>query len=241
RSSLFLGLSDGARTDLFRRANEGVITHEQVLQTHEIKPERINKLLEKLLKDVRNISPEIKETAHVKFRTLVLLDDFSGSGTSYLRIGENGELEGKLLELFNDISDQSRPMAELVDIADVHVMLVLYIATQQALEHLTMLSGSILDPKTIPFEIIAVHPLNHDIRIGPGDSLEAFLTENYRADELEDEHTKKGGGGIKFGYGNCGLPVVLSHNTPNNSIYPLWARTSVLRALFPRVIRHKKS
>jgi len=34
--------------------------------------------------------------------------------------------------------------------------------------------------------------------------------------------------------------VVLSHNTPNNSIYPLWAESAKLEPLFPRVSRHKE-
>jgi hypothetical protein len=28
---------------------------------------------------------------------------------------------------------------------------------------------------------------------------------------------------MKYGYANCALPLVLEHNTPNNSISLLWA------------------
>src|SRR5687768_15864028 len=47
RQCLFLGLSDGARIDAFRRANP-VLNHEQIWQTHELSPERVDKLLSKL-------------------------------------------------------------------------------------------------------------------------------------------------------------------------------------------------
>ena len=38
------------------------------------------------------------------------------------------------------------------------------------------------------------------------------------------------------------LPLVLAHNTPNNSVYLLWADKPDLRtkALFPRVSRHRE-
>lgn len=40
RQSLFLGLSDGAHTDIFRRKNVSDISYEQVYQTYEISEER---------------------------------------------------------------------------------------------------------------------------------------------------------------------------------------------------------
>jgi hypothetical protein len=79
------------------------------------------------------------------------------------------------------------------------------------------------------------------MRVQSGDRLDPLLEQHYDAKAFEDEHTEKGGQGIKYGYAGCGLPVVLSHNTPNNSIYPLWKHAPTLRPLFPRVIRHKKA
>src|SRR5207249_480459 len=40
RRCLFLGLSDGARIDVFRRANRD-LSHEQIGQTHELAPSRV--------------------------------------------------------------------------------------------------------------------------------------------------------------------------------------------------------
>jgi len=45
----------------------------------------------------------------------------------------------------------------------------------------------------------------------------------------------------KYGYGDCGLPVILHHNTPNNSLAILWFyENCTIRGLFPRVQRHKE-
>src|SRR5579863_1413712 len=41
RRSLFLGLSDGARMDIFRRSSP-TLTHEQIRQSHELSDERVN-------------------------------------------------------------------------------------------------------------------------------------------------------------------------------------------------------
>jgi hypothetical protein len=47
RQCLFLGLSDGARIDTFRRANRD-LNHEQIWQTYELSELRVTKLLKKL-------------------------------------------------------------------------------------------------------------------------------------------------------------------------------------------------
>ena len=55
---------------------------------------------------------------------------------------------------------------------------------------------------------------------------------------------KKGGKDAHFGFGECGLPLVLDHNTPNNSLALLWAETPgdggkhPMRPLFRRRQRH---
>lgn len=66
---------------------------------------------------------------------------------------------------------------------------------------------------------------------GTGDL--ARLCEDHYSESLEDEHT----GNVMYGYEGCGLPLVLHHNTPNNSIYILWAR-KWKDPLFIRYERH---
>ena len=62
---------------------------------------------------------------------------------------------------------------------------------------------------------------------------------------IETTHT---GPDIALGYKQCGLPLVLDHNTPNNSVATLWARSDPtaenydkdkhMAPLFPRRQRH---
>ena len=132
-------------------------------------------------------------------------------------------------------------MSELVSIKDTDILLVLYIATQQARDHLNAALKELWQPLKVPFEVLIVHPLDASIclRPGVGDAMEQILEDYYDA-AIEDEHTRKGKTNLKFGYAQCGLPLVLNHNTPNNSIYPLWADSAKIRPLFPRVSRHKE-
>src|SRR5262249_4507364 len=52
RRCLFLGLSDGARIDIFRRANNRELSHEQIVHTHELAPSRVKDCLDELGKDL---------------------------------------------------------------------------------------------------------------------------------------------------------------------------------------------
>lgn len=241
RSCLFLGLSDGARTDIFRRsAQEFSIDHEQVLQTYEIQTERVDKLLEALRHDLtKSIAPGVEGLDQAQFRTLVLLDDFSASGTSYLR-KKGDAFKGKLNDLAKGLLDPTSQTAKLLHCPDVQVLVVLYVATHQAIDHIRGALQEIWKGTNITFDVVAVHPLPDSIRIKRGDPLDPLLDAYYDPKTMEDKHTSQGGKSVKYGYADCGLPVVLAHNSPNNSIYPIWNGTGSLRALFPRVSRHKQ-
>ncbi|HWG46501.1 MAG TPA: hypothetical protein VN688_27310, partial [Gemmataceae bacterium] len=64
----------------------------------------------------------------------------------------------------------------------------------------------------------------------------------YYDHSIFDPHIEKGGApDARYGYADCGLPVVLHHNTPNNAIALLWSYDDrAVRGLFPRVQRHKE-
>lgn len=263
RKCLFLGLSDGAQTDAFRRSSSPHIGHEQVLQSYEISLSRVEKLLEKLRTDVATIeATELKEPvtpdanksrkgclpiplfskkSPARFRTIVLLDDFSASGTSYLRI-KDGVFKGKVGDFHRDLTDPDNPMSQLVNLKDVEILLVLYMCTEQARAHLNTALDELCRPHNIPFDILVVHPIDPTVCLQPGhgDAIEKILDDYYDATAMEDEHTREGKTDLKFGFAGCGLPLVLSHNTPNNSIYPLWSDKAKMRPLFPRVSRHKE-
>ena len=75
------------------------------------------------------------------------------------------------------------------------------------------------------------------------------LTNKYYDPVIRTTHTDVGGVyHLGLGYGGCALPLVLEHNTPNNSVALLWAETSggnrsgdqvlAMRPLFRRRERH---
>jgi hypothetical protein len=241
RQCLFLGLSDGARTDAFRRSNSPDISHEQVLQTYEISRGRVGNLLRKLEESLSPHFGGVVPADEKRFRTIVLLDDFSASGTSYLTGSKLQEWKGKIGEFHRSIIDPEDACSQLADLRQTRVLLVLYVATDQAREYLNAKMAEMWNPGGVTTELLVVNPLGEAIciRHGGTDEIEPLLDAYYDPD-VEDEHTRKGGTDVKHGYAGCGLPVVLSHNTPNNSLCLLWAESPKVRPLFPRVSRHRK-
>jgi hypothetical protein len=241
RQCLFLGLSDGARIDVFRRHNSPDLTHEQIMQTYEVSRSRVDELLSKLSADLRTLLGCAAPEEMRKFRTVVLLDDFSASGLSYLRHGEGSSFKGKIAEFHRSLMASDGPAARLVDIKSVEIMVVLYMATDQARSHLETCSRNVWGPLGVEHSVMVIHPLDGSICLRPNDGNPmGALIEAYYDPDIEDQHTKIGEADVKYGFARCGLPLVLSHNTPNNALSLLWADTKKRRALFPRVSRHRK-
>jgi hypothetical protein len=240
RSTLFLALSDGARLDAFRHANAGRISNEQVVVTVEPSDDKCSDLLEELRKDLGNPA--------AMFRRIVLVDDFTASGTSLLR-DESGKWKGKLpkfLRAINRVTLVTDPFELLVH----HL-----IGTPKARDHLVAAidgfraseptlwakvsnavvpSYGLLYPETLPLDAST-------------DSDFVALAQAYYDEGIETSHTLKGGvKHLGLGYAGCALPLVLDHNTPNNSVALLWAETEVgkyigpcqVRPLFRRRQRH---
>lgn len=240
RQTLYLGLSDGARTDVFRRFNPD-LSHEQVRQSHELAEERVDKLLGKLKEALGKIllSKDAASDEACRFRTIVLLDDLSASGYSYLR-QENGAWDGKIGTFLAGLFDPKNPVASLVKPADLDVVVVLYMATGAAVGAIKKGLTEICAPVGARGCVKAVYPLSSDVRIERGmDARLDSLIDKYYDNDNETASTKLGGSDVKYGFNACGLPLVLSHNTPNNSIALLWASGSKMRPLFHRVTRHK--
>ena len=170
---------------------------------------------------------------------MILLDDLSASGTSYLVKGEAGDFKGKIGRFYQSVSNPNNAASRLIDLQHTEVFVVLYLATDQAHHHLENVLSEMWKPLDIECSIIVIHPLRDEIcmRSGDGSAFDSLLHAYYDP-TIEDEHTRKGGTDLKYGFASCGLPLVLSHNTPNNSLYLLWAESEKVRALFPRVSRH---
>lgn len=237
RKTLFLGLSDGARTDVFRRFNNEQLSHEQIYPTYEINSKRADSLLEELKVYIKT-NFKADDVEESRFQTVVLLDDFSASGLSYIR-EDDGELKGKIVKLYESLTDSGGELSKLIDTEKTDFYVVLYIATDQAIQHLESLIKKLGKNSNSKFSLIVVHQLNSNIKINHNDN-SSFndLINEYYDENVENKHTEIGGNSVKFGFASCGLPIVLNHNTPNNSIALLWADTEKVKALFPRVNRH---
>lgn len=166
RQCLFLGLSDGARIDVFRRSNSRDLSHEQISRSHELADHRVDELLKELKQDLQNIAGEAAPVDPV-FRTLVLLDDFSASGCSYYMPKPDGSIGGKLFHLFLAISDQKKknPLSRLVRINETELVIVLYVATEQAKQHLEKYSKQVWGESGVKVHVEVVQPLPNAVRL----------------------------------------------------------------------------
>lgn len=238
RQCLFLGLSDGARIDAFRRANRD-LDHEQIWQTHELSPDRVTELLGKLSEHAKKIDPKAIVPNH--FRTIVLLDDFSASGSSYLSQKDDGSFGGKVAKFLKGVTNKSDPLNELCHPDGVELIILIYMATEKAIEHLRSTLKGYAGVTEVRIE--TVQPVPQTIALLRGDNGEfGKLIEKYYDHGVWDSHFEKGKTkDARYGYADCGLPVILHHNTPNNSVALLWSyEDRDVRGLFPRVKRHKE-
>lgn len=248
RRSLFLGMSDGARMDSFRRKN--ALHNDQVSVSYELIESKWSRMYEELKKDLGGMGHH----DHANFINIFLIDDFSGSGNSILRISK-GQLKGKLRQFFDEhlgYTHKKGFLAGLCNSAGPHLYLVTYVASEQAVvelrnrintfisnEHPCVSSCTILDPLQLLKNTITIPQANNR-----NDELLDEMLYKYYDSKIEDEHTRTGGKNVIHGYGECALPLVLSHNCPNNSIYLLWGQTEQdkdcpgVKALFPRISRH---
>jgi hypothetical protein len=240
RQTLFLGLSDGARIDTFRRANPE-LNHEQIWQTHELSQPRVAELLEKLNEHIRNMTTT-GDGNDQRFRSIVLLDDFSASGSSYYTIKPDGHISGKVAKFLSALTDKGQALAELCDPAGIDLIILIYVATEQAVDHLR----SSLNVPSKGIRNVYVHTvqsLPNRIRVLRSAATDmTALIDKYYDPAIFDIHMQKGGNADgRYGYADCGLPVVLHHNTPNNSIALFWFYDYCKqRGLFPRVQRHRE-
>jgi len=242
RSSLYIGMSDGARMDYFRRKHK-TIGNEQVLTSYHVDQHKCNDMIKKL-----------EETCGVgsRFRLAFLIDDFCASGTTLIR-SKDGKIKGTLRQLESKTfphrveQDGKEILLEptLLDtlLSDsCRIILSPLLATQKAVEHIRGYCPS-LSSQLRNLTISPTAILNENLNITDPESPIGCLCDKYYQERMGDEHT----GNVKFGYSSCGLTLVLHHNTPNNSLFLLWNRLASeatdsepsFEPLFKRIERHK--
>lgn len=240
RQSLFIGLSDGAKIDSFRRVSG--ISNEQVSTTYYISKDKAADLISKLENDTNTNC----------FTTIFLIDDFTGSGRSFFRPAEGAEKEGGKLAKFikalqGHIPDDSghNDLSKLVDTKNLTIHVLFYIATTTAIENMraSIADWIVKDSISLTIEIDAIQFLDDTIKakvLADSPFLEiaksyfdpSVLTNSYKVGKHDEPY---------LGFNECALPVVLNHNTPNNSLPILWFEGGKkdCKGLFPRITRHK--
>ena len=243
RQTLFMGLSDGARIDAIRHANASVLTNEQFVQVTQIDTAKWKDMLNSLRDDLKD--------GKVRFRLVYLIDDFIGTGTSFLRFdGNENRWKGKLIRFKDSMKSANKDLGTDKPFEDGWELCVHhYLATSTAAKAIRSRLEKYIKS---PGRWVDVHTsfgleLPHDLPIKPGAGYDAFikLTQCYYDPIIQTKHTNVGGVcHLGLGYGGCALPLVLEHNTPNNSIALLWAETDsdggspAMRPLFRRRQRH---
>jgi hypothetical protein len=226
RKTLVLGLADGARLDRLRRASPQ-LSHEQFYLSADIS----GQVGEDMCTELEKALTRLQLPGPASFRQVLLVDDFYGSGFTLIRQGEQAQWKGKLI-------DAQRNLVRLQDAGtlakDCTVTIVVYVASQLAQDYVR----EQLAARGLDWDLRVVQTIGHDSRVSGADLVS--LCEDFWDDVLTDEHK----GRAPLGFRGVGLPLVLFHNTPNDSISILWADTSQVensmhrQALFPRYERH---
>lgn len=239
--TLYVGVSDGARIDVFRRYNEGTVNNEQVVAMIEISSLKQTKLKAKLKERL----DAIKSTAPATFEWVCLIDDFTASGTTSIRDEGQGKWSGKVKRFVQEVEKTCKEAPLITD--DAHIQVHHYLASRAASIKVADLLGRFQAQSSgLHFIPSFSYVLPEDIVIASKShpDLSTLLKGRYDPG-IENSHT---GTDIALGYKQCGLPLVLDHNTPNNSVATLWARSDPkaekydednhMSPLFPRRQRH---
>lgn len=250
RLSLVVGLSDGSHIDILRRT--AGFSNEQVLPMYYPNQEKLQDMFDELQKD-----DLLKGTNRNLFESLFLVDDFTASGTSFAR--KEDKFKGKIIKVLKGLKSKETgsegKMGEESDIElsdlfvkdKINVNVLFCVATEEAIANINREVGQYINENNmtdlIQFNVDCVQLIKTEeinrVKNYPGlknvlkkdkyYDWSAILTDSYRKGKHDEPY---------WGFNECGLLLVLSHNTPNNTMPVIWEDTSKFRGLFPRISRH---
>jgi len=249
RKTLFMGLSDGARIDVVRHSTVGLLSNEQLVIATQVDQDKWKDLLESLRDDLKD--------GAAQFKLIYLIDDFAGTGTSFFRYNEEKcKWTGKLMRFRDSLENALQTVPDVL--ADgwqlcAHHYLASAAAKEAMAQRLDEARTVLASPwwtQNLQISFGSVFPSDFPL-MWERDQEFIALTEKYYDPIIRTKHTNVGGAThLGLGYGGCALPLVLEHNTPNNSVALLWAETEggmradldapapAMRALFRRRQRH---
>jgi hypothetical protein len=232
--------------DILRRANAGRISNEQTVLAPIVDYEK----WKDLQKELRNDLPGADNDP--KFARVYVIDDLTASGTTLIRYDEESQKwKGKLPKLREAICQARTALGDEFPLAqDLALHVHHYIATESALRDVQKLcdQAAATFAETWWFSSIRLSAsmvLKDSVKLRAADDPFVALTDVYYDAILENRHAKESGiTNMRLGYKECALPLILEHNTPNNSVSLLWAETEgqegahAMRPLFRRTTRH---
>lgn len=246
RKTLFIGLSDGSHIDIIRR--NSYLNNDQVLTNYYPDDNKIDDLVKELGK-----SDDLANDEEKKFESIVLVDDFTASGTSFIRLKDDGSFSGKLPTFFTVLESSDRFKKLLADGYEIHLFFL--IATKNALTYIKeMLVQYQQQYEGLKIEVDCIQKLDENAKFTNLQEQEAkdmlaiiskkcyiheeSLTDAYKKSYVDDAEKR-----YHLGYKQCALTVVLNHNTPNNSLPIIWQppKTDIKQPLYPlfyRITRH---
>ena len=251
RSSLVIGLSDGAHTDILRRSAQ--FNNEQVLTNYYPDGKKLKDMLDALRQD-----DKLKGMEKPYFHRVFLIDDFTASGKSFIRFDqEDKKYHGKLKKIIDELCTIGYPergqkiehLSYLLNPEqdEIHIDILFCIATEKAITNIKTALDAYLEAKEtkrkvsytihvvqvledkLSDDIKADKELNKVLRKDKHFVKEAVLSKSYAVGKDDNPW---------LGFDECALPVVLSHNTPNNSLPIIWQDAERFHGLFPRISRH---
>lgn len=250
RSALIIGLSDGAHTDILRRS--AGFNNEQVLTNYYPDGKKLKDMLDELRKDQK-----LKGIENPFFRRILLIDDFTASGKSFIRFDESDrEFHGKLKRIIDELCikdyvEKEQKIEHLSYLLNpeqkIQIDILFCIATEKARTNIKSSLDDYLKSvnwqNKVEFNIHIVQILEDKLSIDiktDKDLAKLLKKDEHFVKECVISKSYKVGKNDNpwLGFDECALPVVLAHNTPNNSLPIIWQDAERFHGLFPRISRH---